>query len=91
MDIIKVQYISKSGECSAREYSYFSAIPLQVGDELMVPVRNGVGAARVSAINVPEEEISAFADKVKIIDQLIPVEPVLDLQAAEACADPLAD
>ena len=91
MDIIKVQYKGKGGEYSSHEYSYFSTIPLQVGDELMVPVRNGLGVARVSAIGVPETEIAAFADKVKTIDKLIPVEPAPDFPTAEACSDPLAD
>lgn len=81
MDIIKVQYKGKGGEYSGREYSYFSSIPLQVGDELMVPVRSGLGAAKVSATGVPEAEVAAFIDKVKTIDKLIPVENIGDLFA----------
>lgn len=94
MDIIKVQYKAKGGEYGCREYSYFSKIPLVVGDELMVPVRNGMGAARVSAIGVPEAEIAAFADKVKVIEERIAVEPVADFPTMDATAqpaDPLAD
>ncbi|MDL2214439.1 hypothetical protein LJB76_02620 [Clostridia bacterium OttesenSCG-928-O13] len=85
MDIVKVQYRIKDGSYGSREYSYFSAIPLEVGDEVMVPVRDKTGAARVSAINVPESEIADFADRVKTITERQPVE------APAPEADPLAD
>lgn len=74
MDIVKVQYRKKDGEYSPREYSYFSQVPLNVGDEIMVPVRDSMGAARVSAVGVPEIEIAEFADKLKIITACVPVE-----------------
>ncbi|MDL2254419.1 hypothetical protein LJC49_10215 [Ruminococcaceae bacterium OttesenSCG-928-I18] len=87
MDIVKVQYRSqKTMLYSAREYSYFSAIPLKVGDEIMVPVRDSMGAAVVSKVGVPEAEVADFADKMKIIAERIPAEPV-----AAPVADPLAE
>lgn len=84
MDIVKVQYRAKAGGYTPREYSYFTAIPLEVGDEVMVPVRDKTGAARVSAVGVPESEIASFADKVKTITERIPAQ-------AETPVDPLAD
>ena len=88
MDIVKVQYRTKDGGYTDREYSYFSTVPLEVGDEVMVPVRDKAGAARVSAINVPGSEIADFADRVKIISERISATP--PEQAAPA-ADPLAE
>ncbi len=66
--IVKVKYYSDTtGELSAREYTYYSADPLKVGDIVIVPVRDTTGKAKVSAIDVPKAEIVAFEDKLKII------------------------
>lgn len=66
--IIKVRYFSETtGELSAREYTYFTEEPLQVGDIIMVPVRDTTGKAKVSVVDVPSTEIAAFRDKVKSI------------------------
>jgi len=66
--IVKVQYYSETTEeLSPREYTYYSADPLKVGDIVIVPVRDTTGKAKVSAIDVTESEIAAFRDKVKTI------------------------
>lgn len=66
--IVKVQYYSETtGELSPREYTYYSADRLTVGDIVIVPVRDRTGKAKVSAVDVPEAEIASFKDKVKII------------------------
>jgi len=66
--IVKVQYVDRSGiPAKGRDYSYFTAEPLAVGDKVHVPVYNRVQAAIVTAIDVPESEIAAFRDKVKTI------------------------
>jgi len=66
--IVKVQYVDSSGiPAKGRDYSYFTAEPLAVGDKVQVPVYNRVQAAIVTAIDVPESEIAAFRDKVKTI------------------------
>ncbi len=66
--LVKVRYYSEqSGELSSREYTYYTAEPLKVGDVVMVTVRDTAGKAQVSAIDVPEEEVAAFKDKVKTI------------------------
>jgi len=80
--IVKVQYYSEtSGEVNGREYTYYSIDRLNVGDMVIVPVRDTIGKAIVSSIDVPEAEIASFKDKVKIIpsSSIIPkkVEPQL--------------
>ena len=66
--IVKVQYLDSSGvPAKGRDYSYFTAEPLAVGDKVQVPVYNRVQKAIVTAIDVPESEIAAFRDKVKTI------------------------
>lgn len=67
-NIVKVQYYSvTSGELSPREYTYYSADQLKVGDIVTIPVRDTTGKAKVSAIGVAEAEIASFKDKVKTI------------------------
>ncbi len=68
MQIIKVRYYSETtGEMSNRSYTYYSEDILKVGDIVIVPVKDTVGKAKVDAIDVPESEIEAFKDKVKVI------------------------
>jgi len=65
--IVKVKYYSEiTGELSAREYTYYSADRLSVGDIVIVPVRDTTGKAKVSAVDV-SAEIASFKDKVKTI------------------------
>jgi len=68
-NIVKVKYYSETtGELSGREYSYRVTDEVKVGDHVMVPVRGDSQAkAVITAVDVPEEEIKAFADKVKTI------------------------
>jgi hypothetical protein len=68
-NIVKVKYYSETtGELSGREYSYRVTDEVKVGDHVMAPIRGDSQAkAVITAIDVPEEEIKAFADKVKTI------------------------
>jgi len=50
-----------------REYTYFTSIPLQVGDIVKAPTVYGISNALVTTINVPEERIESFKNKVKTI------------------------
>jgi len=54
-------------EGKGRAYSYFSAERLQVGDVVKAPIKEGWTRAMVMAVDVPEETILAFRDKVKTI------------------------
>jgi len=66
--LVKVRYYSKTTEeLSSREYTYYSVDPLNVGDIVTVPVKDSIGTAKVSSIDVQDEEIASFRDKVKII------------------------
>ncbi len=69
LPIVKVRYYTGGAydELSNREYTYRSAMPLAVGDVVMVPVRDTTTKAQVSAVDVPESEVAAFKDKLKII------------------------
>ncbi len=67
MYLIKVRYLDSSDLPMGREYTYFSEAPVVVDQKLVVPVRDSIGAAQVTAIDVPEAEIAAFRDKVKTI------------------------
>lgn len=68
--LVKVRYISENKKkASDREYVYCSAELLEVGDIVLVPVRDTLGKAEVTEVDVPESEISAFRDKVKTIPE----------------------
>lgn len=61
--LIKAQYL-RNGRPAGNEYTYRSNCAVKIGDAVKLP--NGATAV-VSAVNVPEEEVAAFADKVKSI------------------------
>ena len=73
--IIKCRFLDKDGNPRGNEYSYKSEIEVEVGQLVDVPAPRQSDADAefktktviVSAINVPESEIAAFADKVKTI------------------------
>ncbi len=82
--IVKVQYFNPvTKKYFGRDYSYFSEDTLQVGDVVTVPVKDGTGRAKVSAVNVPESEIEAFKDKVKTIPSNSIVKPQTLVEAIE--------
>lgn len=82
-NIVAVQFKSRyTDEFQGREYSYFAAHPLAVGDVVEVPAGSGTGLARVSRVNVPFDEVRAFADRLKTIEGL-PIQP----EAAETEGD----
>ena len=83
--IVKVQYYSdSSGKFSSREYTYYSADRLAVGDRIIVPVRDNTVKAMVSAIDVPESEIASFKDKVKTIPPASSLVKEVETKGAEA-------
>jgi hypothetical protein len=65
--IVKVKYYITDDELSTNEYSYYSEIPLNVGDIITVPVKDTTARACVSQIDVPESEVAAFKDRLKVI------------------------
>ena len=61
---IKVKFL-KNGEPHGREYTYKATFPVEVGQEVILL---GGGNGVVTEINVPEEEVERFKDKIKEIE-----------------------
>ena len=66
MMLIKCRFL-KDGWPYGREYTYRSAEDVAVGDHVQV---NPMAKGFVTAVNVPEEEVAVFADKIKTIRML---------------------
>ena len=74
-NIIKCRFLDKDSEPRGREYSYKTEIPVEVVQIVDVPAPRQsdtdnelkTKSVIVSQINVPEEEIATFADKVKTV------------------------
>ena len=64
---IKVKFL-KNGEPHGREYTYKAAFPVRVGQEVLLP---GGGNGVVTEINVTEEEVERFKDKIKEIESMV--------------------
>lgn len=72
MGLVKVKFL-KAGEPFGREYTYQTELDLQTGDYVELPSAAHVaeGAPKsigiVTQIDIPEEEVEAFRDRVKSI------------------------
>lgn len=76
-EIIKARFL-RDGEPYGREYSYLTNEPVAVGDLVQAETARGVADLVVTALNVPEEEVEAFKDKLKYIIGKKPVEQKAD-------------
>ena len=72
--IIKCRFLDENNEPRGKEYSYYSNIPVEVGQLVDVPApvhfpedENKTKTVIVSSVDVLENEIAAFADKIKTI------------------------
>lgn len=54
-----------------RAYSYYTAIPVEVGDLVIAPTANGSKIARVSQINIPEYKVEFIKAQLKLITDKI--------------------
>jgi len=63
VNIIKVKFL-KAGLPSGRAYTYYSDKPVEVGDLVQI---NAQSVGVVTEIDVPEEEIKGYKDKIKFI------------------------
>ena len=63
MILIKARYL-KTDKLSGREYTFCSDVLVKIGDTVSI----GKSQAVVTQVNVPEEEILPFRDKLKKID-----------------------
>ena len=66
MMIIKARYL-KNGEIIGREYAFYTDILVKPGDTVEV----GKAQAVVTKVNIPEEDILPFRDKLKRIDRKV--------------------
>lgn len=66
MMIIKARYL-KNNEIIGREYAFCADILVKPGDTVEV----GKAQAVVTKVNVPEESILPFRDKIKKIDRKV--------------------
>lgn len=64
---IKVKFL-KNGETNGREYTYKATFPVRVGQEVLLP---GGGNGIVTEINVPEESVESFKDRIKEIESVV--------------------
>lgn len=62
---------------SGKAYSYYTAIPLSVGDLVIAPTAYGQKIARVSQINIPEYKVEFFKSSLKLITDKIDKEKYL--------------
>lgn len=63
MQYIKARYL-KEGKQIGREYTFSADIPVEIGDKVSI----GSATAIVTQVDVPEEEITPFKDRLKKID-----------------------
>ena len=61
--LIKVKFL-KDEKPHGREYTYRTPVVVKIGDLVQI---NQAAKGVVTEVNVPEEEVAAFADKVKSI------------------------
>lgn len=54
----------KGDKPSGRAYTYRSDVPVKVGDKVQI---NSSAKGIVTEVDVPDEEVAAYADKVKSI------------------------
>lgn len=62
---IKAKYL-KNDIPSGKAYTFETDVPVKIGDKISV----GKAQAVVEVVNVPEEEVSGYKDKIKKADVL---------------------
>lgn len=72
-NIIAVKYEDKfiPRTFGGKSYSYFTIIKLNEGDIVKAPTQNGTRIARVSRVNIPEDEIKDIKPYMKTITKKI--------------------
>lgn len=77
--IVGVKYEDKFEKktFSGREYSYYTSIELEVGDIVEVPTRYGNSIAKVTRVDIPENEIKNIKEYMKVIETKLDKEKFL--------------
>lgn len=72
-NIIAVKYENKfiPRTFGGKSYSYFTKLELNEGDIVKAPTQYGISIARVSRINIPEDEIKDIKPYMKTITKRI--------------------
>ena len=65
--LVGVRYINRNKELSKREYTYYTDTLLEDGDLVNCPTVHGDVVGLVTVLDVPEDKIEGFKDKVKTI------------------------
>ena len=81
-DIVGVKFRNKYNPevYNGLEYSYRTAIKLEIGDIVVVPAGNGEGVAQVTAVNVPESKVDErFLPILKTIEKMYDPESDKDI------------
>lgn len=65
-NIIKLNFL-RYGQPAGRDYTYFTPEPVAVGDLVDIGGKQGISQGVVTAVDVPEEEITPFRDRAKFI------------------------
>lgn len=69
-NLVQVQFKSRYGDWYGGAcYTYAADVPLVVGDIVNVPTKFGNSEARVCRVDVPEDEVKGFRDKLKHITE----------------------
>ena len=72
MQIIKVRFLN-NGTPSGKAYTYYSPVKVSIGDTVQI---NSTATGVVVEVDVAEEEVIAYVDKIKTIVGLVNDEPV---------------
>lgn len=74
MSIVAVQFPDRNNpeEFSGREYTYFSNVPLEVGDVIVAPTKRGNGIVRVVRTDMKEADLDeSILPFMRTIEELV--------------------
>ena len=65
-NVIKVRFI-QNGEPVGIEYTYYTPVPVEIGDRVDIDTAYGLSRAIVTQVDVPVAEIARFGDRARFI------------------------
>ena len=66
-----------------KAYSYYTAIPVKIGDLVAAPTAHGEKIARVSEIDIPEDKVEFIKASLKLITEKIDKQKYLQRSQVE--------
>ena len=87
-NIVKVKYEDEYNPKTfiGKAYTYYTDVDLEIGDIVEAPTRYGVKIARVSMINIDENEIANIKSAMKIITRKLDKDKFLGNNTMEKVA-----